>query len=91
MTGPDSSGPDGVSTEAEDYSTNGSGVGSDRKVNSALVTAWPEAFDIEADILKEDKATRFQTALRSALRTRKLFNALQCRPPTLSAKGTKKT
>ena len=58
--------------EEDGYFTNGSGVGSGRKVNSALVTAWPEAFDIETDILKEDKATRFQTALKSALRTRKL-------------------
>ena len=71
--------------EEEVYSTNGSGMGSDRKVNSALVTAWPEPFDIEHDILKEDKATRFQTTLKSALRTRKLYDALQQRPPTMHA------
>ena len=71
--------------EEEVYSTNGSGLGSDRKVNTALVAAWPEAIDIENSILKEDKATRFQTTLKSALRTRKLYDALRCSPPTLGA------
>ena len=70
--------------KAEDDSTNGSGLGSDSRVNFSLVAAWPEPSDLESDILKPNKASSFQLSLKSALRTRKLYDALRCSPPTLS-------
>ena len=43
---------------------------------SAIVSQWPEPFDMELDILINGKADRFRTAMKAALRTRGLWGAL---------------
>ena len=55
------------------------GVGHDHgghKLSTALVSKWPDAFDIENDIIKQGKADTFQRGLTSALRTRGLLDAI---------------
>ena len=53
------------------------------KLQTALVSKWPEGFDIESDITKQGKADTFQRTLTSALRTRGMLQPIVEAQPTL--------
>ena len=52
------------------------------KVESTQVAPWPEAIDLEGDILKNGKAMQWRSMLKAALRTRKLLSCLMDAPIT---------
>ena len=56
---------------------------SQTKLQTALVSKWPEGFDIESDITKQGKADTFQRTLTSALRTRGMLQPIVEAQPTL--------
>ena len=57
---------------------------SDHSVSSALTTPWPTSFDINTDILKQDKAATFRREFKAAVRSRKLLEAVETVLPTIA-------
>ena len=52
------------------------------KIESTHLSPWPEALDMESDILKNGKAMAWRSQLKAALRTRKLLSCLRDAPLT---------
>jgi hypothetical protein len=63
--------------------TDGSGVQSVGRVQSALTSDFPKEIDINIDIVKPEVASTFQRQVVSALRSRGLFAFLEYAEPTL--------
>ena len=74
-----------MSNESSGY-TYGSGadhVIGEPRVNSALVSGWPNAIDMKDDILKHGRVDTFLRQVKSALRTRALFQYIEEASPTV--------
>ena len=66
------------------YGTHVVSGGGQGRLESALVTPWPPAFDFEADIFLPGKASAFATKLASAVSTRRLAAPITERAPELA-------
>ena len=62
-----------------------SNLEADGRASSATVSPWPDKLDMKDDMLEPGKLLMWRAALVAALRSRKLWTAIEEQPPSVEA------